>query len=54
MTVLPRIMSGVVVLVSIMLVLTYGKSRRRRLAAYPICGAVGTLPIPDNYGNIDY
>ena len=41
--VLTRLMSGVVVLVSIMLVLTYGKSRRRA-GASPICGVVGTLP----------
>lgn len=41
--VLTRIMSGVVVLVSIMLVLTYGKSRRRA-GKSPICGIVGTLP----------
>ena len=41
--VLTRIMSGVVVLVSIMLVLTYGKSRRRA-GSSPICGIVGTLP----------
>ncbi len=41
--VLTRIMSGVVVLVSIMLVLTYGKSRRKA-GASPICGAIGTVP----------
>lgn len=40
---LTRIMSGVVVLVSIMLVLTYGKSRRKA-GASPICGVIGTLP----------
>ena len=36
-------MSGVVVLVSIMLVLTYGKSRKKA-GASPICGVIGTLP----------
>lgn len=41
--VLTRIMSGVVVLVSIMLVLTYGKSRRKT-GASPICGVIGTVP----------
>ena len=41
--VLTRIMSGVVVLVSIMLVLTYGKSRRKA-GASPICGVSGTVP----------
>ena len=41
--VLTRIMSGVVVLVSIMLVLTYGKSRRKA-GASPICGVIGTVP----------
>lgn len=41
--VLTRIMSGVVVLVSIMLVLTYGKSRRKA-GSSPICGIMGTLP----------
>lgn len=41
---LTRIMSGVVVLVSIMLVLTYGKSRRKA-GASPICGVIGTLPV---------
>ena len=41
--VLTRIMSGVVVLVSIMLVLTYGKSRRKA-GASPICGVLGTAP----------
>lgn len=40
---LTRIMSGVVILVSIMLVLTYGKSRRKA-AASPICGVIGTVP----------
>ena len=41
--VLTRIMSGVVILVSIMLVLTYGKSRRKA-GASPICGLIGTVP----------
>lgn len=41
--ILTRIMSGVVVLVSIMLVLTYGKSRKKA-ASSPICGVVGTVP----------
>lgn len=41
--VLTRVMSGVVVLVSIMLVLTYGKSRRKA-GTSPICGMVGTVP----------
>lgn len=41
--ILTRIMSGVVVLVSIMLVITYGKSRRRA-GSSPICGAIGTKP----------
>lgn len=41
--VLTRIMSGVVVLVSIMLVLTYGKSRRKA-GRSPICGVIGTVP----------
>ena len=36
-------MSGVVVLVSIMLVLTYGKSRKKA-GASPICGVIGTSP----------
>ena len=36
-------MSGVVVLVSIMLVLTYGKSRRKA-GTSPICGMIGTVP----------
>ena len=38
-----RIMSGVVVLVSIMLVLTYGKSRKKA-GSSPICGVIGTVP----------
>ena len=41
--VLTRIMSGVVVLVSIMLELTYGKSRKKA-GSSPICGVIGTLP----------
>ena len=41
--VLTRIMSGVVVLVSIMLVLTYGKSRKKA-GRSPICGVFGTMP----------
>ena len=41
--VLTRVMSGVVVLVSIMLVLTYGKSRRKA-GTSPICGMIGTVP----------
>ena len=41
--ILTRIMSGVMVLVSVMLVLTYGKSRRKA-GASPICGVIGTVP----------
>lgn len=41
--VLTRIMSGVVVLVSIMLVLTYGKSRKK-VGSSPICSIFGTVP----------
>ena len=41
--ILTRLMSGVVVLVSIMLVLTYGKSRRKA-GASPICGMIGSVP----------
>ena len=41
--VLTRIMSGVVVLVSIMLVFTYGKSRKKA-GSSPICGMIGTVP----------
>ena len=41
--ILTRIMSGVVILVSIMLVLTYGKSRRKA-GASPICGVIGSVP----------
>lgn len=40
---LTRIMSGVVILVSIMLVITYGKSRKKA-GASPICGVMGTIP----------
>jgi len=40
--VLTRIMSGVVVLVSIMLVLTYGKSRKKA-GSSPICGVIGNF-----------
>lgn len=36
-------MSGVVVLVSIMLVLTYGKSRKKA-GRSPICCVFGTMP----------
>lgn len=41
--VLTRIMSGVVILVSIMLVLTYGKSRKKA-GSSPICGIAGSIP----------
>ena len=41
--ILTRIMSGVVILVSIMLVLTYGKSRRKA-GVSPICGVIGGVP----------
>ena len=41
--ILTRIMSGVVVLVSVMLVFTYSKSRRKA-GASPICGVIGTVP----------
>lgn len=41
--VLTRIMSGVVILVSIMLILTYGKSRKKA-GKSPICGVFGTMP----------
>ncbi len=41
--ILTRIMSGVVVLVSIMLVITYNKSRRKA-GISPICGKLGTAP----------
>ena len=41
--ILTRIMSGVVVLVSVMLVLTYGKSRRKA-GASTICGVIGIVP----------
>lgn len=40
---LTRIMSGVVILVSIMLVITYGKSRKKA-GASPIRGVMGTIP----------
>lgn len=42
--VLTRIMSGVVVFVSIMLVITYNKSRKRA-GASPICGKFGSIPL---------
>ncbi|MGH4124759.1 MAG: aromatic amino acid transport family protein [Clostridium sp.] len=41
--VLTRIMSGVVVLVAIMLIFTYNKSRKKA-GASPICGIIGTIP----------
>jgi len=41
--VLTRIMSGVSILMSIALILTYGKSRKRA-GSSPICGIVGRLP----------
>ncbi|WP_312372552.1 amino acid permease [Lachnoclostridium sp.] len=41
--ILTRIMSGVVVLVSVMLVITYNKSRRKA-GSSPICGKLGTVP----------
>ncbi|MDD3428764.1 MAG: hypothetical protein PHG02_02010 [Oscillospiraceae bacterium] len=41
--ILTRIMSGVVVLVSIALVFTYNKSRKKA-GASPICGRLGTIP----------
>ncbi len=41
--ILTRIMSGVVVLVSIMLVLTYNKSRKKA-GVSKICGVFGTMP----------
>ncbi len=41
--VLTRIMSGVVVLVGIMLIFTYGKSRKKA-GVSPICGVLGTVP----------
>lgn len=41
--VLTRIMSGVVILVSITLIFTYGKSRRKA-GVSPICGVMGTVP----------
>lgn len=41
--ILTRIMSGVVVLVAIMLIFTYNKSRKKA-GASPICGKIGTIP----------
>ncbi|WBW95031.1 aromatic amino acid transport family protein [Oceanirhabdus sp. W0125-5] len=41
--ILTRIMSGVVVLVAVMLIFTYNKSRKKA-GASPICGMFGTLP----------
>jgi len=41
--ILTRIMSGVVVLVGIMLIITYGKSRKKA-GSSPICGFLGTFP----------
>lgn len=41
--ILTRIMSGVVVLVAIMLIFTYNKSRKKA-GVSPICGILGTLP----------
>lgn len=41
--ILTRIMSGVSILMSIMLIITYGRSRKRA-GASPICGVVGKLP----------
>lgn len=41
--ILTRIMSGVVVLVGIMLIITYGKSRKKAQSS-PICGFMGTVP----------
>lgn len=41
--VLTRIMSGVSILMSIMLIITYGRSRKRA-GSSPICGFVGKLP----------
>jgi len=41
--ILTRIMSGVVVLVAIMLIFTYNKSRKKA-GCSPICGKLGTLP----------
>lgn len=40
---LTRIMSGVVVLVGMMLIFTYGKSRKK-VGVSPICGVLGTVP----------
>ncbi|MCT4596913.1 MAG: hypothetical protein N4A50_03415 [Vallitalea sp.] len=41
--ILTRIMSGVVVLVAIMLIFTYNKSRKKA-GTSPICGRLGTVP----------
>lgn len=41
--ILTRIMSGVVVLVGMMLIFTYGKSRKK-VGKSPICGVFGTVP----------
>jgi amino acid permease len=41
--ILTRIMSGIVVLVAVMLVFTYNRSRKKA-GASPICGRFGTLP----------
>ena len=41
--VLTRLMSGVSILMSIMLIITYGKSRKKA-GSSPICGVIGTLP----------
>lgn len=41
--ILTRIMSGVVVLVGVMLIITYNKSRQKA-GASPICGRLGTVP----------
>lgn len=41
--ILTRLMSGVVVLIAIMLIFTYNKSRKKA-GASPICGKIGTIP----------
>lgn len=41
--ILTRIMSGVVVMVAVMLIFTYNKSRRKS-GESPICGKLGTMP----------
>lgn len=41
--ILTRIMSGVVVMVAVMLIFTYNKSRRKA-GESPICGKLGTMP----------